>query len=122
MKHWKGGYKQFKDRKDKKEMLSQINDLESLAKIETELEQMQKEHFEDPLKKIIKDQRENFGIFLRQTMVCRFPGVDNRYGIKPGYMWDGVDRGNNFEKKFLAKMNESKGMRDKEYLDHARHL
>lgn len=122
MKHWKGGYKQFKDQKEQEDMLKHIKDMDDLAKIEQELQQMQKEHFEDPLKKIIKDQQESFGSALRQTMVCRFPGTDNRYGIKPGYMWDGVDRGNSFEAKFLTKMNESNSKRDKEYLDHARHL
>lgn len=40
----------------------------------------------------------------------------NRYGIRPGWRWDGVDRGNGFERKWFAARNRVK---DNEQLEYA---
>lgn len=39
----------------------------------------------------------------------------NRYGIRPGWRWDGVDRGNGFERKWFAARNKQKDRKDLEY-------
>lgn len=42
-------------------------------------------------------------------------GPPNRYGIRPGYRWDGVDRGNGFEKKYFAARNKRKNLKELDY-------
>lgn len=39
----------------------------------------------------------------------------NRYGIRPGHRWDGVDRGNGFESKWFASRNKKADIAKLEY-------
>lgn len=131
LRQWKSGFKQRQDQLNKKKLEEEGRgegeapmggNIEGYMPIEQELEFMNQDRFEDPLRKKIKDQEKAFDGGYMLTINCKFPGIPNRYGIQPGYMWDGVDRGSGFEKKFLQKMNEASGQVNKEYVEHARHL
>lgn len=131
LRQWKSGFKQRQDEISKRKMAEEGpgegsapmgGNIEGHMGMEQELEFMNKNRFDDPLKKKIKDQEEQYEGGYMQTLNCKFPGTPNRYGIQPGYMWDGVDRGSAFEKRFLQKMNEASNKVNKEYVEHARHL
>ena len=46
---------------------------------------------------------------VRRKKVFQGIAPSNRFNIKPGYRWDGTDRGNGYEKRLFAKMAEIAG-------------
>lgn len=77
----------------------------------------QQERLDDPMLAYMrkKKQEENRkkGVKEKPKYMGQFP--DNRYGIPPGYRWDGVDRSNGYEKKYFSMISSKKSIEEEAY-------
>jgi pre-mRNA-splicing factor CWC26 len=81
--------------------------------VEMNEELMEKERWNDPAAQFLtkkKEEKSKSGIPLYNG-----PAAPNRYGIRPGHRWDGVDRGNGFEKEWFAARNKVQRRGELEY-------
>jgi len=90
-------------RKEEEERIRQRGFARYVDDEELNRAQKEKDRWNDPAAAFMTKKRTNG---VRKPEYTGPPPPPNRFGIKPGYRWDGVDRGNGFEKKFFQKQNE----------------
>lgn len=71
------------------------------------------DRWNDPAATFLTSKREGRSVTGKPLYKGAF--MPNRYGIRPGYRWDGVDRGNGFEKEWFAARNRRRNVRELEY-------
>lgn len=82
-------------------------------------EMKEKERWNDPMAKLLTSKKGSGGKPGKGKASGKsYQGAfePNRYGIRPGWRWDGVDRSNGFERKWFAARNKAK---DREALEYA---
>ena len=103
---WKEGLEQSSERQAKAEeairiAAEPIGGGRGLSR-EYDNELRSKQRWDDPLS------RQSLGTIQEDSERprCRFQAPPNRFNIEPGYRWDGVVRGTDFEKRWFERSNE----------------
>lgn len=81
------------------------------AELNDELKE--REMWNDPAAGFLAKKKEGKSISGRP--LYKGAATPNRYGIRPGHRWDGVDRGTGFEKEYFASRNRRENLRNLDY-------
>lgn len=115
---WGKGLKQVEDREEKLkddlyEMSKPLARYADDADLDKRLKEQEREG--DPMLEYIKQKQIKEG--KRKPDPPRYRGsyAPNRFGIKPGHRWDGVDRSNGYEKKWFESQNAKTARQEEAY-------
>ncbi|KAJ2898225.1 hypothetical protein MKZ38_004051 [Zalerion maritima] len=113
------GEVQIEEAKLKRAKLAQARNMALARKVDDEdmnKELKEKERWNDPMARFLAEKQ------ILETKKARkgrpvYTGSapPNRYGIRPGYRWDGVDRGNGFEAERFKALNRKERNKGLEY-------
>lgn len=73
----------------------------------------ERERWNDPAARFLEKRKE--GKSVSGKPLYKGPAAPNRYGIRPGHRWDGVDRGTGFEKEYFAADNRRANLKTLDY-------
>lgn len=99
---------QRQQREDRKQELEEIKFMPLARTIEDETlndELRERERWNDPAAQFLTEKK-GPGASVTGKPLYRGSFQPNRYGIRPGHRWDGVDRANGFEKDWFASRNK----------------
>lgn len=111
---WNKGLKQLESHKE--QLASDIHEMDkplARRKDDQDLDAHLKaiERVEDPMLEFMRKKQKKQKSHLPQYPEYKGPPPPpNRFGIPPGYRWDGVDRSTGFEKKLFDRQNNKKAM------------
>lgn len=97
--------KEAEARREKLQDAKLMNFARKADDVEMNEELKEQDRWNDPMNQFMeeKDRKPKKG--LKGRPVYNGAAPPNRYGIKPGYRWDGVDRGNGFEGERFRALN-----------------
>lgn len=79
----------------------------------------EKENLEKELNNKEKDSKPTVSDFQQESTKPKYRGplpAPNRFGILPGYRWDGISRGTGYESRRLIRMNITKMRKQQAYM------
>ncbi|XP_017953582.1 BUD13 homolog isoform X4 [Drosophila navojoa] len=117
---WGKGLKQLEDQKARHaEMVHEASKPVARYANDEDLERhlREQEHADDPMLEYMRQKRKKREQHSDKPVLPVYEGSypENRYGIRPGYRWDGVDRSNGYEQRWFDKQNERRAAQDEAY-------